>query len=151
MKLSSYLILMLALLTGTAGAAEEKFAFEETQKRILFQELINELRCPKCQNQNIADSDAMIAQDLQRKVYQLVQEGKTKEEVIVYMKQRYGEFVHYKPPLTVATIWLWLLPVLVIIIAFLGLKGHAKGGQHVDQDKLAKANALLNEKQQGQD
>jgi cytochrome c-type biogenesis protein CcmH len=126
-----------------ANAAEEKFAFTDNGKKALFSELINELRCPKCQNQNIADSDAMIAQDLQRKVYQLVQEGKSKDEVLAYMIQRYGDFVHYKPPVTVATIWLWLLPLIVILLAILGMRRHAKGNTSIDPEKLKQAEALL--------
>lgn len=148
MKLLNTLIIFTLCVASFVFAAEEKFAFDDAQKKAMFHELINELRCPKCQNQNIADSDAMIAQDLQRKVYQLVQEGRNKQQILDYMKQRYGDFVHYKPPVTPATIWLWLLPVLVVVLAILGMRTHAKGGTSIDQVKLDKANALLNDSKQ---
>lgn len=149
MKSLNLLYILILVFASGVFAVEEKFAFDNEQKKALFYELINELRCPKCQNQNIADSDAMIAQDLQRKVYQLVQEGNNKQEILDYMKQRYGEFVHYKPPVTAATIWLWLLPVLVIVLAMLGMRSHAKKADtSLDQAKLDKANALLQDSKQ---
>jgi cytochrome c-type biogenesis protein CcmH len=73
------------------------------------------LRCPKCQNQNIADSNAVVAVDMRKKTYELVQQGQDKTQVIEYMKLRYGDFVHYQPPLRLSTIWLWLLPALLVL------------------------------------
>lgn len=107
----------LVLLVGTSAlAAEERFPFEDPARRALFMELTQELRCPKCQNQNIADSNALVAEDLKRKVYQLVQDGYSKAEVVDYMKQRYGDFVHYQPPLNLVTVMLWLLPLLAVLV-----------------------------------
>lgn len=107
----SALLLMLSI---GAVANEQTFEFDDPAKRALFQDLTKDLRCPKCQNQNIADSDAMIAFDLRRKVYQLVQQGQSKQQIIDYMKQRYGDFVYYQPPVTPTTVWLWVLPVVFI-------------------------------------
>lgn len=95
-------------------AAEELLKFETAQQQALFRELTAELRCPKCQNQNIADSNAVVAVDMRNKTYQLVQEGQSKQQVLDYMKQRYGDFVHYQPPLQWSTIWLWLLPAALL-------------------------------------
>lgn len=117
MSLRSLTLLWLFVLCGTINAAETTFQFEDPEKQKAFLELTAELRCPMCQNQSISDSNAMIALDLKRKVYDLVAEGKSKQEVIDYMKQRYGEFVHYHPPITPVTIWLWLLPVLFVLVA----------------------------------
>ena len=113
----SLIVLLLIGFSGMSYAAQTTYQFEDPEKQRVFQELIAELRCPMCQNQNIADSNAMIALDLKRKVYQLVDEGKSKQEVIDYMKSRYGEFVHYQPPITPVTIWLWLLPILFVLVA----------------------------------
>ncbi|MEP0356648.1 cytochrome c-type biogenesis protein [Paraglaciecola sp.] len=125
-------------------ATEDKFYFEAPEQQALFFELTKELRCPKCQNQNIADSDAMIAIDLKRKVYQLLQQGQTKEEVIDFMKQRYGDFVYYQPPVNSMTIWLWLLPLFFICIAIAGIVlGRKRQVSHLDDEKLKKAKALL--------
>ncbi|MEP2652832.1 MAG: cytochrome c-type biogenesis protein [Paraglaciecola sp.] len=131
-------------LSLSVSATEDKFYFEAPEQQALFFELTKELRCPKCQNQNIADSDAMIAIDLKRKVYQLLQQGQTKEEVIDFMKQRYGDFVYYQPPVNSMTIWLWLLPLFFICIAIAGIVlGRKRQVSHLDDEKLKKAKALL--------
>ena len=102
-------------------AADTTFYFDDPEKLAVFRELTAELRCPMCQNQNIADSNAMIALDLKRKTYDLVQQGQSKQEVIDYMKARYGDFVHYHPPVTPVTVWLWLFPVLFVAFAIVML------------------------------
>jgi len=101
-----------------ANAELDRYQFDNNEQAVRFEELTKELRCPKCQNQNIADSDAVVAKDLRDKVLVLVKEGKTKDEVIDYMIDRYGYFVHYDPPVTPATLVLWVLPVLIVIIGF---------------------------------
>ncbi|MCG7571013.1 cytochrome c-type biogenesis protein CcmH [Pseudoalteromonas sp. CNC9-20] len=115
------IVLMLAL---PALAVEEKYDFASDDQAQLFSELTKELRCPKCQNQNIADSDAVVAKDLRDKVEELVKEGQNKDQVIDYMIDRYGYFVHYQPPVTPATILLWILPGLIVIagLAFIVLR-----------------------------
>ncbi len=101
-----------------ATAAEELLPFQDARQEALYRELTAELRCPKCQNQNIADSNAVVAVDMREKTYQLVQQGQNKEQVIDYMKQRYGDFVHYQPPVQWSTIWLWLAPLLLLAALF---------------------------------
>jgi cytochrome c-type biogenesis protein CcmH len=101
-----------------ALAEQDRYQFDNNEQAILFEELTKELRCPKCQNQNIADSDAVVAKDLRDKVLVLVKEGKSKDEVIDYMIDRFGYFVHYDPPVTPATLVLWVLPVLIVIVGF---------------------------------
>ncbi|CAH9054494.1 hypothetical protein PSECIP111951_01047 [Pseudoalteromonas holothuriae] len=113
------IVMVLLLLWCSSGfAAEDKYEFSNQERASTFRELTHELRCPKCQNQNIADSDAIVAKDLRDKVLSLVNEGKSKQEVIDYMIDRYGYFVHYQPPVTPATIILWVLPILIVIIGF---------------------------------
>ena len=99
-----------------------------------------------CQNQNIADSDAMIAHDMRRKVHQLIQDGQDKGQVIDFMKQRYGDFVYYQPPVNSATVWLWLLPVLFALV-MLGvfIKREKPAPEQNLHEKLAKADQLLKE------
>lgn len=93
----------------------ETYQFDDPNKEALFRELINELRCPKCQNQSIADSDAPLAKDLRDRTYQMVQQGATKQEVVDYMVARYGDFAYYRPPVRLSTLVLWLGPVLVVL------------------------------------
>jgi len=114
-----WLLLTLSLFVSMGALAEQdRYQFDNNKHAILFEELTKELRCPKCQNQNIADSDAVVAKDLRDKVLVLVKEGKSKDEVIDYMIDRFGYFVHYDPPVTPATLVLWVLPVLIVIVGF---------------------------------
>jgi cytochrome c-type biogenesis protein CcmH len=96
-------------------AAIDTFQFKDEAQEQQFRQLTEQLRCPKCQNNSIADSNAMIASDMRLKVYELQQQGKTKQQIIDYMVERYGNFVTYEPPMTPATLVLWVLPVLFIL------------------------------------
>jgi cytochrome c-type biogenesis protein CcmH len=138
------MLIMFACLSNVAIATEDKFHLDSPEKSALFLELTKELRCPKCQNQNIADSDAMIAVDLRRKVYELLQKDYDRDQVIDYMKQRYGDFVYYQPPVNSMTIWLWLLPVLFIFVALAAVViTRKRQPAEMDNEQLAKAQAIL--------
>ena len=108
-------LMLFILLTLPAFAAEDLLKFESAEQQQLYRQLTAELRCPKCQNQNIADSNAVVAVDMRNKTLELVKQGQNHEQVIDYMKQRYGDFVHYQPPVQLSTIWLWLLPLLAVL------------------------------------
>ncbi|ECJ2417912.1 cytochrome c-type biogenesis protein CcmH, partial [Salmonella enterica subsp. arizonae] len=88
--------------------------FKDEAQEQQFRQLTEQLRCPKCQNNSIADSGSMIATDLRQKVYELIQEGKSNKEIVDYMVARYGNFVTYDPPLTPLTILLWVLPAAAV-------------------------------------
>ncbi|GAA3538486.1 cytochrome c-type biogenesis protein [Zobellella aerophila] len=109
------LLLPLLWLAQPARAAIDVYEFESPQQEAQFRELTRELRCPKCQNQDIADSNAELARDLREKTYQMVIEGRSKQEIKDYMVARYGNFILYRPPLMASTLILWLGPVLVIL------------------------------------
>lgn len=110
-----YFFLSLLFLISTAQATQVLIEFKNPEKQALFKELTHELRCPKCQNQNIADSNAVVAVDMRNKTLELVQQGQDKAQVLEYMKSRYGDFVHYQPPLNKFTLILWLLPALMVV------------------------------------
>ena len=99
----------------SAWASIDVLNFTSPEQEKEYQQLTQELRCPQCQNNNIADSNATIAVDMRAKVFELLQEGKSKQQVVDYMVQRYGNFVTYDPPLTAATIMLWVLPLLLVL------------------------------------
>ena len=84
-----------------------------------FQSLTNELRCMVCQNQTIAESNAGLAVDLKKQVAKQINEGKTDEQILNFMEERYGEFVLYNPPVSIENSLLWLTPFVVLIIAVL--------------------------------
>lgn len=109
-------LFMFALSSTVTLAATEVFTFDNEQQEQQFRKLTEELRCPKCQNNSIADSNSMIALDLRQKVYELMKEGKNRDEIIDYMVARYGYFVTYNPPLTPLTMILWGLPFAAIAV-----------------------------------
>ncbi|MDT0582679.1 cytochrome c-type biogenesis protein [Brumicola blandensis] len=119
---------------------DENYAFEDPKDRKTFLELTAVLRCPMCQNQNIADSDAMIAHDMRRKVYNLLKEGNSKQDVIDFMKERYGDFVYYQPPVTPVTVWLWALPVIFAFV-MMGVFIYRRKTEVPQQDIAAKLDA----------
>lgn len=111
-------LLLAGLVMFPAFAASDLLQFDSVAQQQEYQQVVTSLRCPKCQNNSIADSDAMIASDMRKKVYQLLKQGDNKQQVIDYMVARYGHFVTYQPPLTVYTLILWAGPLLFILLAF---------------------------------
>ncbi|MBE2897194.1 cytochrome c-type biogenesis protein CcmH [Pasteurellaceae bacterium HPA106] len=99
-----------------AHAAIEALSFQSSQQEATYHQLTEQLRCPQCQNNSIADSNATIATDMRAKVFELLNEGKSKQEIVDYMVARYGNFVTYDPPLTFSTVILWALPILLLLI-----------------------------------
>lgn len=93
--------------------------FSSSLNQARYQSLVEELRCPKCQNQNLADSGSGIAVDLREQVYQMIEQGKTDQEIVDYMVARYGEFVLYRPPYSSATFLLWYGPFILLGLGLL--------------------------------
>ena len=106
--------LLMLVISGSALATIDVMQFKDEAQEQQFRQLTEQLRCPKCQNNSIADSNSMIATDLRQKVYELMQEGKSQNEIVDYMVARYGNFVTYDPPLTPLTVLLWVMPVVAI-------------------------------------
>ena len=116
--MTRYTILFTLLFAASASLAAidaYQFPTEDLQKR--HQDLIDQLRCPQCLNTNLAGSDAMIAKDLRREVHRLLLEGKSDDEILAFMYQRYGDFILYSPRITPATILLWFGPLVFLSIA----------------------------------
>ncbi len=109
--------LMLLLLAGALQvyAADDFYHFDTPATKVRFQNLTGNLRCLVCQNQNLAESNAPLANDLRAQVYQKIQTGQSDEEIINYLVARYGDFILYKPPFRAATAALWLGPLLFLI------------------------------------
>lgn len=109
-------LLLGVALSFSAFAAIDTYQFKSPQQEQDYREITAQLRCPKCQNTNIAASDSIIAADMRTKVFQLLNEGQDRQQIVAYMVARYGNFVTYEPPVTPSTLILWLGPVLVVII-----------------------------------
>lgn len=84
-----------------------------------YHKLTNELRCLVCQNQTVADSNAGLAVDLRNQVANQINSGKTDDEILAYMEERYGEFVLYNPQMSMENLGLWIGPFVVVVIAIL--------------------------------
>lgn len=144
-----------ATFSMAAQATIEVYEFEDLQQEQQFKELGNTLRCPKCQNNTIADSNAELAQDLRHKVYEMTKQGKSKDEIVDYMIARYGNFVTYNPPFTVATSILWLGPLAVVLFGFGIIIMRSRKTKQVatdekwDQNKEQRLKALLDEEDNG--
>lgn len=98
-------------------AAIDAYPFPNDELRQRHNVLIDELRCPQCLNTNLAGSDSMIAKDLRREVHRLLLEGKSDDEILDFMHERYGDFILYKPRLQPGTIVLWFGPLFLLLIA----------------------------------
>jgi cytochrome c-type biogenesis protein CcmH len=112
MHLAAALLLALAV---PAQGVIETYEFSDEDLRARYHRLAFELRCPKCQNQNIADSNAPIAQDLRAQLVEQLESGASNDQIVAFMVDRYGEFVLYRPRFSPATAVLWLAPVLLLL------------------------------------
>jgi len=144
------LLLVLILPIGLQAGGIEVQEFDDPAQEERYKKLIAELRCLVCQNQNIADSNAELAQDLRRKTYELVREGKSEEEIVAYMVQRYGNFVLYRPPLATSTALLWIGPFIILGIGVVVLfkvirRRRREAMESMDEARLERARALLEE------
>ncbi|AGH82023.1 cytochrome C biogenesis protein [Psychromonas sp. CNPT3] len=117
-KLILIIVFFSAFFSLPAVSAIDSFKFENEAQENTFRNLTHVLRCPKCQNQNISDSNAPLAKDLRTKTYDLILQGKTEDEILEYMTDRFGNFILYDPPMTIATIFLWVGPLFFIILGF---------------------------------
>lgn len=143
------LILLFAWM-GTAFAGVEVHQFEQPEQEQQYNRLIAELRCLVCQNQNLADSNAELAQDLRQEVYEMIQSGASDQEIINFMVARYGDFVLYRPPFKSSTAFLWIGPFIILIISFIILlmfirKRRQADVVQLDETEQARARELLKE------
>lgn len=111
------LCFLLCAQLGFAAIDVHEFKSEIDRKR--YQSFIDEMRCPKCQNQNLSGSDSPIAMDLRNELYLMIEAGKSDQEITQFMVERYGEFILYRPRLSPATMLLWAAPVLLLVLGAL--------------------------------
>ncbi len=115
-KLPRIFIICALVLPGISIAAIEAYEFKDAQMEAEYNELIKELRCLVCQNQNLAGSDAGLAQDLRRQTHEMLMKGNNPDQVVQYMVDRYGDFVLYRPQFKASTLFLWLGPFVLITV-----------------------------------
>lgn len=151
-KSIALLLTFAALLWSPLSQARiEAFEFTVEDGAIRYQALSEELRCLVCQNQTLAGSNSELAQDLRRQVHELIESGKTDEEILDYMVKRYGDFVLYKPRVLRSTLFLWFGPfvflLIGIVVVFLFVRRRNKAALEsldgVDEDVQKRAHSLL--------
>jgi cytochrome c-type biogenesis protein CcmH len=117
----------------SVAAPIETFQFESAETEKIFHKLSEELRCLVCQNQNIAESNADLAKDLRLEIYTMLSEGKSEEEIVDFMVQRYGDYVLYRPPFKPMTWLLWFAPIIIFIFGLIFVVRFMKSQSSVDQ------------------
>ncbi|URL07155.1 heme lyase NrfEFG subunit NrfF [Avibacterium sp. 21-595] len=116
MKKWWFAIITLATVLPLAQAEMvDTFEFSQPEERTRAVALAKSLRCPQCQNQNLVESNSPIAYDLRIEVYKMVEAGKSNEQIIETMTNRFGDFVRYNPPVKSTTALLWGLPFLLLL------------------------------------
>ncbi|MEH6570614.1 MAG: cytochrome c-type biogenesis protein [Halioglobus sp.] len=132
-------LLLLLFYSGTSQAVIETYEFSSGELEVRYRQMSQELRCPKCQNQNIADSNAPIAQDLRKLLHEQLEAGATDAQIQQFMVSRYGEFVLYRPRFSGATRILWLAPILLLlcagVVVFMSLR--RRDNSALEPDKLS--------------
>lgn len=110
------LFFLMCVSFSSISAPVETFQFDSPETEKIFHKLSEELRCLVCQNQNVAESNADLAKDLRLEIYTMLSEGKTEDEIVDFMVQRYGDYVLYRPPLKPMTWLLWFGPIIIFTI-----------------------------------
>ena len=149
----SLLFALILLLVSSASYAVkiELRKFASKQQEQVYLRLIAELRCVKCQNQNLAESNAELARDMRDKTYEMITHGGTRQDVIKYMTDRYGDFVLYKPPFKIKTLLLWFGPAILLLFSLYYLLKRIRQQEHqpavdaLTDEQRQKMRELLNE------
>ncbi|MDH5433415.1 MAG: cytochrome c-type biogenesis protein CcmH [Gammaproteobacteria bacterium] len=145
-KLLVTFFILLVILPQTAFSVISVYQFDDPAKEARFNQLVNELRCPKCQNNNLADSNSELSIDLKDIIYEKVQAGESDEQILVYLKDRYGDFISYNPPVKPSTWLLWYGPFVFLLIGGFFLyrfqSSHRQDTQDQQNDEQ-QANSML--------
>lgn len=134
--ISKFIFILCLSFSSVVIAGVEVNEFDNKEDEQQFKVLVNELRCLVCQNQNLADSNAELAQDLRKEVYQMIKAGQSKDEIVAFMVARYGDFVLYKPPFKAQTYILWVGPFVFLLLAFVFLFVFIKNKQTVKEKEM---------------
>jgi cytochrome c-type biogenesis protein CcmH len=115
------LLMSVLMLASAALAIDVGQSFDDPKLQARYEKIIAEVRCLKCQNQTIKDSNAFLASDLRREIRRLLEEGKTDDEVYDFLVARYGDFALYRPRTSGRTLILWIAPMLFLIFGAFSL------------------------------
>ncbi|MGI9286734.1 MAG: cytochrome c-type biogenesis protein [Pseudomonadales bacterium] len=146
------LLIFFLVYGNTSFAAEDAHTFANSQQLERFQYFVKNLRCPMCDNQNLEGSNSAISADLRDELARMISDGKTDQQINEFMRARYGDFIFYKPPLDRKTLWLWVMPLLLGVVALLVLLRLARSKNRltensVSADDRARAQRLLEQQE----
>jgi cytochrome c-type biogenesis protein CcmH len=127
----------------TAQAEIIFYEFEDPALEERFNRLIGDLRCPKCQNNNLADSNAPLSVDLKDIVYEKMNNGATDKEIIEFLKLRYGDFIYYKPPINSSTFFIWFGPFIVFLLGVIFIYRSVLNSKQQKQAMVSEDNLKL--------
>ena len=147
--ISKLILLIVVTFSLSATAAPiETFKFDSPETEKVFHKLSEELRCLVCQNQNIAESNADLAKDLRLEIYTMLSDGKSEDEIVDFMVQRYGDYVLYRPPFKPMTWLLWFGPAivfafgLVFVVRFMKSQSSKKQVESLSDEDLQRIKNL---------
>jgi len=144
-------LLILFLVLSPLAQAIDSRQFANPEQQEAYETLTSELRCLVCQNQTIADSNAELAADLRRQVQEMLEQGKSREQIVQFMTDRYGDFVLYKPPFKAKTSLLWIGPIAFLLLGLVAVyfvirqRKHRAVTEPTQAEKLAKIRRILDE------
>jgi len=110
------LIMFLVLIISFQINALDTTEFNDSKQQERYQALTNELRCLVCQNESISGSSSELAQDLRKQVAKQIRAGQSDTQIRAYMSERYGDFIHYRPPNEGKTKLLWIAPIVFLLV-----------------------------------
>ena len=145
--IASLATVVLLVLSLPSLSAIESLEFDTAVEESRYQNMIGQLRCLVCQNQNLADSNADLAKDLRAKTYQMIRSGASDAKIVDFMVTRYGDFVLYRPPLRGRTVLLWGAPLIFLLIAltvfFYTLRKRRVANEPLNPEQRSRAAKLL--------
>ena len=113
--MKSFLVVSLLIFFAIpASAIDAAKVSDDPELQARYDKIISEVRCLKCQNQTIKDSNAFLASDLRREIRRMLNEGQSDDEIYEFLVTRYGEFALYRPRMSGKTLFLWVAPFLFL-------------------------------------
>lgn len=113
--------LLLLLIQGAFAESIEVKDFENSSQESRYLDLIDNIRCPVCQGQSIGGSNSGLAKDLREQVRKMILNDKSDDDIYLFMIERYGDFVIFKPPINLKTYLLWFTPLIFLVLCFIYL------------------------------
>ena len=113
--------LLLLLIQGAFAESIEVNDFENSSQESRYLDLIDNIRCPVCQGQSIGGSNSGLAKDLREQVRKMILNDKSDNDIHLFMIERYGDFVIFKPPINLKTYLLWFTPLIFLVLCFIYL------------------------------